>query len=245
MSRITQLFKYLKSSEAIAIYLKLKKQDPTGIKVSFLRHPFSIRNNPYDYATFEEVILKKGYEIDLPFQPGYIIDGGGNIGLTAAYFASRYPEASVITVEPNPENFQLLQKNTAGYPNITAVQTGIWSSTAEIIIEDLQTGNNAFTVKEVDKKVAGSFSATGIRDLMDMQSWPRIDILKLDVEGAEKEIFEKNTDQWLSRTRVLIIELHDRMKPGCSAAVFDAIGRYDFSFSILGENVVFTNNKPV
>ena len=245
MSRLNQLLKHLPYSEAIAAYLKIKRGNSKGIKVSYLKHPFSLRNNPYDYATFEEVVLKKGYELELDFQPRNIIDGGGNIGLTAAFFASRYPDASIITIEPDQENFRLLKDNTAPYLNIKAMQAGIWHSSGNLVIENMNAGNNAFTVTEVDKNVPGSFPAIGIQDIVDTCHWPRIDILKLDVEGAEKHIFEQGTEAWLPKTKVLIIELHDRMKPGSSHAVFSAVGNHDFSFSILGENVVFTNNREI
>ena len=69
-----------------------------------------------------------------------------------------------------------------------------------------------------------------------------IDLLKIDIEGAEKELFESSFESWLPNTRVLVVELHDRMKPGCSKSVFSAICKYDFSFSHKGENLIFTNN---
>lgn len=69
-----------------------------------------------------------------------------------------------------------------------------------------------------------------------------IDLLKLDVEGAEKEIFSVNYENWLPYTKVIMIELHDRFKHGCSKAFFSAVAKYDFSFSIRGENCILVNN---
>jgi hypothetical protein len=48
-----------------------------------------------------------------------------------------------------------------------------------------------------------------------------IDILKVDIEGSEKEVFE-NSSTWIDRIRVIVIELHDRYKKGCSQAVWRA-----------------------
>ena len=76
-------------------------------------------------------------------------------------------------------------------------------------------------------------------------NFPKIDILKLDIEGSEKELFETNFEDWLPKTKILIIELHDAMKTGCSKSVFNAISKYDFSFSIKGENIIFTNNAII
>jgi hypothetical protein len=105
MSRFNTLLRHLRFSEALSIYLKVKRHQQEGLRISSLKKPFALRDNPYDYATFEEVLVRQTYQVDLGFSPGRIIDGGGNIGLTAAYFASRYPAANIVTVEPDPNNF--------------------------------------------------------------------------------------------------------------------------------------------
>jgi hypothetical protein len=72
-----------------------------------------------------------------------------------------------------------------------------------------------------------------------------IDILKIDIEGAEKEIFETNFENWITNTKVIIVETHDRYKKGTSKAIFNTIGKYDFSLELSGENLVLVNNNLV
>ena len=62
-----------------------------------------------------------------------------------------------------------------------------------------------------------------------------IDILKLDVEGAEKDIFSKNID-WIPKVKLLIVELHDRIVPGCSREFFASTSQYKFEEYRKGEN---------
>ena len=71
-----------------------------------------------------------------------------------------------------------------------------------------------------------------------------IDILKIDIEGAEKEIFESGNLDWLSKIKILVIETHDITKPGCARAFFNALhGKFDKLY-IQGENIVcFLQNK--
>lgn len=242
MSRFSTLRKYLGLPEAISIYTKIKTGNYKSWKLSKLRHPFSLRNNPYDYATFEEVILREDYNINIGFTPKTIIDGGANIGLTAAYFATKFPSAQIVTVEPDSNNFDLLVKNTQQYKNIKPVNAGIWNRKVNLEVKDGGQGNNAFTVLE---NPAGTIPALSIKDLIDQQGWPNADIIKLDIEGSEKEVFEKNFEQWLPSTKILIVELHDRMKKGCSEAVFNAIKQYDFSSEEKGENIVFRNKALI
>ena len=67
-----------------------------------------------------------------------------------------------------------------------------------------------------------------------------INLLKINIEGAEKEVFEAaDVHDWLSKTAVIAIELHDRVKRGCSSAMFRALARYDFYLALNGENLIF------
>ena len=62
MSRFAGLRKHLPLRSALSLYLKIKTGQFQNLSVPFLPFPFSIRNNPFDYAVFEEVLLKKAYE---------------------------------------------------------------------------------------------------------------------------------------------------------------------------------------
>ena len=79
------------------------------------------------------------------------------------------------------------------------------------------------------------FEGISIEKFMIDYSIREIDILKLDVEGAEKNIFSSNTN-WISKVQLLIIELHDEVVPGCSREFFSAISEYDFEEHRKGEN---------
>lgn len=228
--------------KAMSLYRKIKSGNLSDLQTDNLAHSFGLRNNPFDYATFEEVILREAYNIPLSFEPKYIIDGGGNIGLTACFFATKYPAATIVTVEPDTENYNLLQSNCKAYSNIHTIQCGIWKSNTNLKIENAHVGNNAFTVTETNETTADTLKAVTIASLMEQLNMPHIDILKLDIEGSEKEVFETGFEQWLPKVKVLIIELHDHMKKGCSRSVFNAVNQYDFSFDMKGENIIFTNN---
>jgi hypothetical protein len=73
------------------------------------------------------------------------------------------------------------------------------------------------------------------------QNWNSIDILKVDIEGSEKEVFELNYENWLPKCKAIVIELHDNMKQGTSKSVFKAISQYNFSFEMQDENLIFIN----
>ena len=67
---------------------------------------------------------------------------------------------------------------------------------------------------------------------------PIIDILKIDIEGAEYNLFANNPHDWLNKTRCLIIELHDLLSPGTSQIFFKEMANYKWNTFIKGENIV-------
>jgi hypothetical protein len=69
----------------------------------------------------------------------------------------------------------------------------------------------------------------------------RIDILKIDIEGAEKEVFN-DTSSWLEKTDAIIIELHERMKSGCDHSFYNGSKGFDEEWH-QGENVYLTRKK--
>jgi FkbM family methyltransferase len=242
MSRFKNLQKKLGFIKAMSFYSKIKSGNLLNLQTDNLAQPFSLRNNPFDYATFEEVILQETYDIPVSGDQKYIIDGGGNIGLTACFFATKFPEATIVTIEPDSDNYNLLQANCKPYANIHPLNCGIWKNNTNLRIENTNAGNNAFTVTEINEDTADTIKAITIWTVMEQFNMPHIDILKLDIEGSEKEVFEEHYEKWLPVTKVLIIELHDKMKKGSSRSVFNAVNKYDFSFDIKGENIIFTNN---
>ena len=242
MSRFSVLSRHLPFFEACDIYQQLKRKELICARLRGYEHPLYLRNNPYDFVTFCEVTLREAYNSKLP-TADFIIDGGGNIGLTAAYFARQYPEALIVTIEPEAGNFDMLTKNTASSDLVRPLKGGIWNKATNLQIVDNTSGNNAFTVTELEAPAADSIVAYTIAEIMALHERSTIDIVKLDIEGAEKNVFASGYEDWLPRTRLLIVELHDRMQPGSSRAVLKAVCEYDFSLTVQGENLMFYNNS--
>ena len=206
-----------------------------------------MRPNTSDVSTFRPIFVHKGYDIQLDFNPKTIIDAGANIGLAAVYFADRYPDATIISIEPEKSNYHLLEKNTADYKSLIGINKALSNIPNQVInIVDKGLGKWGFVTEFNDTgqkdNVIDTIKTTSIDEIMNENSIEIIDILKIDIEGAEKNLFESNFEQWLPKTRCLIIELHDGMNKGASKVFFKAISNYDFSYFQRGENLVFINN---
>lgn len=228
---------------ALKLYKCAKAKVSSKIQFSFLQHPIFFRNIYSDIAIFEQIFINKEYHVNIAFTPKTIIDLGANVGYASLYFNAKYPTAQIIAVEPEVNNFLQAKKNVEHYKNIALLNGAIWHNNDKLFLVDNGLGEAGFMVNAGDG--VNEIKAYTIPNLLEMMNAKTIDILKIDIEGAEKEIFENNIDLWLPKTKVVIVETHDRYRKGTSKAVFSAINKYDFSLELNGENLIFTNNNLV
>ncbi len=214
---------------------KYQKDEVSEIKMLGFHHPLYLRSIRADMQSFintfiEPYLDKKPFLTDAKF----VIDAGANIGYTAVLFANWWPEARIISIEPDKENYELTLKNTAAYPNVTVLHGGLWSEAAALKIEAGQ--EDGFVLRPItqnDSNIKPENKVTGISigQLLKDYHADSIDFLKMNIEGSEKDIFTDRYQYWLPRTKAMLIELHDGKNSGCSKAVFSAVSEYDFAVS--------------
>ena len=197
------------------------------------------------------------------FYPKSILDAGSNIGMSSLLFALWYPKATIIAVEPQADNFDVLLLNVRRFGNIYAERRGLWSVDTFLDVsapdhnDDFHSGNlhlsaskrqDAFTVREVSASEA-NVQAVSVEGLLAKHQLQSFQMIKMDVEGAEKTLFEYHPSgakgdpegmDWLEGVKLLMAETHDRFVPGSSAAmqtVADALQR-PFSKTLLNELTV-------
>ena len=148
-------------------FLKANKNRDYKVKLKTLKYPFFIRGNSSDRLVASQVFYTKDYDISTNFKPKVIIDCGANIGLASLYFKSKYPESTVIAIEPEINNFNLLVKNMANYSNFTAVNKGIWSESCHLeIISGEDNLPWSFQVKQIEEQTESSVEAISLFDII-------------------------------------------------------------------------------
>ncbi len=208
-------------------------------------YPVWVRPGSSDISTFKEVLIENEYAFALLKVPHTIIDVGANIGLASIWFAVHYPEAKIFAVEAERMNFDLLVKNVAVFPNITPMHAALWSHGGMLAIDDPNDdGPWGFQTKEMSSDAAGEYGtveALGGAELIARSGFGRVDLLKIDIEGAEKEVFsDPGAKQWLDDVNSIAIELHDRFQPGCSRAFFNRVQDFPIELSN-GGNTFFVS----
>jgi FkbM family methyltransferase len=193
---------------------------------------FRLRSGTSDVSVFNCVFVWNEYEWAFARPPKVIIDAGGYIGLSAAYFAMRYPAAQIIAVEPSQANYDLLLKNTAGFKNIHPIRAALWTHGGSLTLTDPGCDAWGFRVRDVQaagdpeaQPVGEVVPAVTVPDLIAQFGLDQIDLLKVDIEGSEKELFA-DSRAWIDHVDAICLELHDRFKPGCSRSFFAAVGDF-------------------
>jgi FkbM family methyltransferase len=163
-----------------------------------------------------------------------IVDAGANIGLAAIFYANRYPSARIIAIEPERSNYEVLARNAACYPNIVPIRAALWKENKEINIHNPGKAHTTFQIESQHARSAnarwGAAPGITLDKLMADEGIDYIDLLKVDIEGAEKAVFE-NSAAWTSRVGVIAIELHDWIQPGATQAVRQATRDFEIEWT--------------
>jgi FkbM family methyltransferase len=231
-------------ARGLSLYIRFKLGLSRKLMVPGLLHPVYLRPHTIDEYTFREIFVMKDY--DLKFKAAaesqpLIIDGGANIGLSSVFFAARFPHAMVESFEPETDNYNLLVKNAEKYPNIRPHKEALWWRSGYVTIKDKGYGLRSYITEETG--TGDQVPAVSLVDFLNANNYRDIYILKMDIEGAEKELLDHDAAGWISRVNYLIIELHDEIQPGTSASFFKALEGYRYSTSVSGENLVISFKK--
>jgi len=233
---LIRLIKQFGLKHGFRIYRKLSNINTSLITVPNYPAIFQIRPNTKDKDIFRHIILEDDYNIEFNFEPKIIIDAGAYAGFSPVYFANKYKQAKIFAIEVDDDNYKTLLKNTKTYKNIVTYNKALWYKKTKLKINNVDVNKCSITVEE---ELADAKTPTiTINEIINDNNIDVIDILKIDIEGAEKDLFENAPHIWLSKIKVLIIELHDRKKAGCSKAVFEAMLKYNFSTEVKSEYLI-------
>jgi FkbM family methyltransferase len=233
-----------------------------SVEVPELDAALSLRRGTSDGEVFRQVFLERQYDArDLPqwkaIERKYvailargkiplIVDCGANIGLSTVFFQQIFPSAKIVAVEPETGNFGVLLRNCKPYPNLVPLQAAISDHGTRVRVANPGAESWAFRVEDAEEDAPESIRALTIPEIVAAYPGTELLVVKVDIEGAEEQLFRANT-AWLDETPLLIVELHDWMKPfsGSSHPVLQAVASRACDLCFLGENVLVFNWKAL
>ncbi len=213
--------------------IKLRKRPSSDLNV------FS---QVYEYKEYQPVVevFKKHFPTVTKLN---FIDAGSNVGLTSVFFSKFFPDSRFINIEPDTSNFETMSYNLSanGIQSVEKVKGGIWSANSYLkIVSDFRDKNDwSFRVEETLEPT--DIKAFSINHLIESNNFPFIDILKIDIEGSEKEVLTspKSDVSYLAKTKCIAIEIHDEFD--CREAIYDVLRKYNFEFFNSGELTIGIN----
>jgi FkbM family methyltransferase len=223
--------------DAMKVVLLQNKRGEVRVYLRQINRQVVLRRQTTDLRCLEKVFIADEYRSPFAISPNLIIDAGANVGMATLYFAYRYPDAHVVAIEPEAQNFEILKRNCEGLANVTLMKAALWPEVCKLGIANRGTEKWTFYVTAQCEEVGGTVPGVTIEQILQGLRADRIDLLKLDVEGSELELFSNGAANWLDRVGVIVIELHDRYLPGCARAFYSALISRKFIQEVRGENI--------
>jgi FkbM family methyltransferase len=179
------------------------------LRPSGYRHSLMLRRVGTDLAVLRQMLVKEEYSpVSSLRRVRLIVDCGANIGLSSYYLLHRYGEAHVIAVEPDEANCALCRSNLAAFgERATVLQAAVWPENRRLRIVPASRARGSWALR-VEPDENGDIEGLTLDEILRRAGkHGPIDLLKMDIEGAETEVFG-GSPAWLAMTRNIAIELH-------------------------------------
>jgi FkbM family methyltransferase len=201
-----------------------------AIGLRALAAPSYLRLGSTDWFVAEEVFLRDVYAVvrgAAPADTRTIVDLGANVGLTLALWHSWWPQARMVAVEPDDDNLRVLARNVS--PFVAQVQTvrACAVGAAREVQLDRHAGQAAYRLVAGGQAAGDSLPGRTVADILQTHAIDELDLLKCDIEGAEREVFSACA-AWIGRVRCMVVEVHDDLTiPELAGMLARAGGRFD------------------
>ena len=176
------------------------------------------RSGSADPFTLYQVLFRSGkkaeYFVPPELNPKIILDIGSNIGASILYFHEKFPEAEIFGFEPHPETFDVLEKNVAELPRVAVFNYGLGAANQRIATRADQVNFGAFNTRDDFKDrghpaVPVECELRRLDDVLRELGISQVDLIKIDCEGAEADVFSAVPDEILNRCQWIVGEFHD------------------------------------
>ena len=236
---------------------KRRTWDTRQVRISILPRKIWMRPGVSDWILLERIFFDKEYDcrsvshddfmnkleseiVSRGKQP-LIIDCGANIGLSSIWLSERFQRSIVLSIEPEPSNFRLLELNAKNYQRIQPLNVAISDHISRVSLNNDSDVPWAWRTMETN---AAGVQALTIDHLLSSHQDCVLMAVKMDIEGFEVNVFRDGA-RWVDALPLLIFEMHDWMVPWSSSghSFFSALSRQRRDYLIQGENMFSYSHK--
>ncbi len=217
---------------------------------------YRIRKKSTDFLVFEQVILNQEYKPFLDLIKKYsqnkglnLVDAGSNVGFASLYLNEHLNINRIVSIEPSKENIKNLKENfhSNSITNIHIYETGLWEKKTRLKLDTNFRDGREWSLRliETNENDPDGFDCISIENIFDDEKIEIIDILKIDIEGGEKEVFKafEKDNSILSKIKFIAIEIHDEIadREKINTQLLDA----GFEIETVGETTIGVNKNLV
>lgn len=175
--------------------------------ISFFKSKITIPDCRSFIPQFEDIFVEKNYKFNTDSKYPIIIDCGANVGLSSMFFHNEFPNAKIYAFEADPKIFRYLENNISkcNCSNVKVFNQAVWIEDGKVNLssEGADSGSIVYNEKSISVK---SFRFSDY-----LEKFDKIDMLKMDIEGAEFDVLMDCSNQ-LSRIQNIFIEFHSHIK---------------------------------
>lgn len=232
----------------------------TEIKLMLSGVPLFLRTYSRDLDFFESIFvgsngdgnIRGEYDFEYPRYDG-VLDLGANIGLFSRFLLMLNRNISIIAVEPEENNFKQLEKNLRYYDNVKLVKGGVWYKNCfcrvcpgRVVVETTnRISEGSFYIDECNSFEKNAIECFDIDTLTSRIHTDSI-LIKMDIEGSEKRIFENTSSDslWIRKCVCLAIETHEwLLNDNSDILIAERMGTFGYTYEINGENKIWIKRK--
>jgi FkbM family methyltransferase len=208
--------------------------------------------NHSDFDVYRHVFIQEEYKIILelltlnPFLASFekkclMIDAGSNVGYTSIYFSKFIQDIEICTIEPSYSNFEQSRKNfELNKINIYQYNRGLVGQKSQKLAlkNNFRDGKDHAFSTEVD--LDGDIEGITIGEILEINGWDYITLLKIDIEGAERYVLDDQQNlNYLRKTFIIAVEIHDEYP--IRKQIYDVLRNFGFMFFNQGELTIAIN----
>jgi FkbM family methyltransferase len=217
---------------------------------------YRIRKKSTDFLVFEQVILKHEYKPFLELIKKYsknkglnLVDAGSNVGFASLYLNEHLNINRIVSIEPSKENIKNLKENfhSNSITNIHIYETGLWEKKTRLKLDTNFRDGREWSLRliETNENDPAGFDCISIENIFNDEKIEIIDILKIDIEGGEKEVFKafEKDNSILSKIKFIAIEIHDEVAD--RVKINTQLLNAGFEIETVGETTIGVNKNLV
>jgi FkbM family methyltransferase len=216
------------------------------MSLSILPKPVWLRPGVSDWIVMERIFLDREYDPlsvahDAAMDRRYsailadgklplIIDCGANIGLSSVWFATRFPKARIVAIEPEPGNFDVLALTAKNYPSIRPIHAAVAARASRVSLSNTIGTPWAWKTEETEDGAVETITVEAVLQVLLA--------VKIDIEGFETRLLSGCAD-WMEAAPLVVFEMHDWMQAwsGSGHAFFSHLATHKRDYLVRGENI--------